>query len=177
MRNHVNTRQPVSRGSTMASVEDTRALKPTHTACTNVMAHHPVHAGRDTSSYMMMACCSILASWMPFSSFSQPFCVWQSSASSAFLQAQHAAQHVLINTQLCMWQSWKCLQHPIIAITGNNAAVSSQVKVLVRRSVRCNSAVTHQNPSAELPWSCRSDTQYSLSSAVQACTTSLAAVT
>jgi hypothetical protein len=59
--------------------------------------------------------------------------VWQSSASSAFLQARHAAQHVLINTQLCVWQSWNCLQHPVIATTGNNAAVSSQVKVLVRR--------------------------------------------
>lgn len=41
------------------------------------------------SAHMMMACCRILASEMPFSSLVQPFWVWQSNASRAFLQGQH----------------------------------------------------------------------------------------
>lgn len=53
----------------------------------------------------------------------------------------------------------------------------SNHRVLGGTAAAAAAAQAHQKPSDELPWSCRSDTVYSLSSAVQAWTTSLAAVT
>lgn len=70
---------------------------------------------------------------------------------------KHALQQHIANTASCCKK-----QHPLR---------------LPQPSAPLCTCPTHQKPSAELPWSCRSDTQYSLNRAVQACTTSLAAVT